>query len=431
MHKCYGTMKLIFLSVLLTSFCQLSNSYRCETPEDWVETASHIRLPGSENSIPNADFANIRKGVKWPKGIVPYKFHASLTLQDIAEVRGAFEEYESKTCIKFKPWNEGDLDFVSIEVNQSVCGVAHVCKQGGYQFAQFGDPSERCRNKATMVHELGHTICLGHEQQRSDRDNYLSFPNCDKVPRKNPSGDYWASGIYDYSSQLHYDCNWCGGGWPKAEEVTKCGFEAESGLSPLDVDKINELYDCQGCHRHRWRPAKSLTREEMGNMYNFGYKLKDGTPLYPCRAPLRWEVSPGRYDIVTKSCHIGGWERTFVITENVEVLTIPGGLNKGCSAYKLTDRADVTRENGIVSSLSFRYTDARGYVTYGTLKNESGVEDNALGKVWLWDKNQNFQNYAAELQHGTVTGFQENYKVLTCSFDQSCAIKKLMEGQTM
>lgn len=29
-----------------------------------------------------------------------------------------------------------------------------------------------------MVHELGHNLCLGHEQSRKDRDDFVHFDSC-------------------------------------------------------------------------------------------------------------------------------------------------------------------------------------------------------------------------------------------------------------
>lgn len=94
-----------------------------------------------------------------------------------------------------------------------------------------------------MVHELGHTVCLGHEHARDDRDDYLNYP-CNPSNAGSKSVGYDTLGmLYDYKSSMHYGCSDCM--LPKMGDVTKdmCGGDY---LSVLDVEKINAFYDCSG-----------------------------------------------------------------------------------------------------------------------------------------------------------------------------------------
>lgn len=150
----------------------------------------------------------------------------------------AFDVYHQKTCIRFQKRASGEAAYVSIEYNPNTCGVAHVCRVGGYQFAQFGGS---CRNAAVMVHELGHTLCFGHEQSREDRDNFLNFP-CGNAEGKDV-GFNTLGLFYDYKSSMHYGCNNCM--VPKLADVSTsmCGGDY---LSVLDVEKLNSFYECAG-----------------------------------------------------------------------------------------------------------------------------------------------------------------------------------------
>lgn len=129
---------------------------------------------------------------------------------------------------------------MSIENDPNTCGVAHVCRLGGYQYARFGGS---CRNAGVMVHELGHTLCFGHEQSRADRDNYLSYPcgSSDGIDQ----GFNLLGLFYDYKSCMHYGCNDCMK--PKMTDVdtSMCGGD----MSVLDVEKFNAFYDCGGAVR--------------------------------------------------------------------------------------------------------------------------------------------------------------------------------------
>lgn len=79
------------------------------------------------------------------------------------QVARAIENYQSKTCVRFDPRQPGDSDYVEILRDDTTCGLAHVCRIGGPQFAKFGGG---CISAAVMSHELGHTLCFGHEQTR-------------------------------------------------------------------------------------------------------------------------------------------------------------------------------------------------------------------------------------------------------------------------
>ncbi|ODM94826.1 Zinc metalloproteinase nas-6, partial [Orchesella cincta] len=333
----------------------------CDTPDEWLSGDTHIQ---HNDSVTNETFAfqNIRTfGPKWPGGVVKYKISTTLTSSDIDEIQKAFEEYHTKTCIRFQPWEKGDIDFVSIELNNDVCGIAHVCKIGGDQFAQFG---QNCRNMATMIHELGHSICLGHEHQRIDRDDHLSFSSCIRKPRKTEPFRYSAKGFYDYASQMHYTCNWCEGGWPSIPNVENCGEQATRGLSVLDVDSINALYNCQGCNRHRWIGVDSLTQEDKGNMHTFGYEA-----IYPCRAVYDGAIIAGTYNDTKKTCAISDGTQVQEFKRDFELLTIPGGLDAKCSVYQLV-------------GTSFKHYGWTSYIAYG---NDAAVQ-NYVGNVWQGER---------------------------------------------
>ncbi|ODM95154.1 Zinc metalloproteinase nas-1 [Orchesella cincta] len=387
-------MKIVCVFAQLTIFVQLATTYTCQTPDEWLSVSTKDQL--------------------WPSGIVKYKLHQTLSFNDILEVKKAFDEYHTKTCIRFQPAKDDDQDFVSIELDNDICGKAHVCKQGGYQYAKFGG---ECRNMATMVHELAHTLCLGHEHQRSDRDNYLNFQNCNEIPLKNSPDSYSSKGIYDYVSQMHYDCNSCFAG----RHI--CGHTLTPGLSALDVDFINALYNCQGCHRHRWRPAESLTNEEIGNMQHFNQYATDGTPIFPCRTVVGTELITGLYNPSEKSCTASYINLKQTMRTGVEVLTIPGGFDGQCSIYKLVDRAEVSLKTAVQVGTSFRYKNWKSFLAYANVTSFRVVTGVAVGKIWVFD-GKNFDN-RAELPFDDRGYNSPVSQILSCIVDTDCMIKQL------
>lgn len=100
---------------------------------------------------------NAWKHGTWPNARVPYTLDPKFDDNQRAEVARAFENYHSKTCVRFVPKQSTDNDYVEILRDDNTCGLAHICRNGGAQFAKFGGG---CINSGTMSHELGHTLCM-------------------------------------------------------------------------------------------------------------------------------------------------------------------------------------------------------------------------------------------------------------------------------
>lgn len=186
-------------------------------------------------------------GDAWPHGEVVYELDWTLNPNNIEVFYSAIAEYEDKTCIRFRRRGPNDTDYVNVQRFDQTCGSSYMCRWGGMQEMWIGGD---CFNLTVLLHELGHTLCLGHEDTRVDRDDYVDFSPCEFIV--DPDEFDTRGHLYDYWSVMHYICGFCngGGGWPKMEGVSleQCGqaIPEGKGLSVLDVDKINDFYDCQG-----------------------------------------------------------------------------------------------------------------------------------------------------------------------------------------
>ncbi|XP_052694034.1 uncharacterized protein LOC128172280 [Crassostrea angulata] len=146
---------------------------------------------------------------KWPKGIVPYVFDASLDVN-----RGYFlqaiELFDNFTCVKWKPKSPevaaevGHQGYVLVRSGTS-------CSSGvGFQgdvehIINFKEPG--CGWVDVAVHEMLHRIGQRHEHARSDRDRYVKI-NWDNI---HISGRYnyyrlntYNRNPYDIGSVMHY-----------------------------------------------------------------------------------------------------------------------------------------------------------------------------------------------------------------------------------
>lgn len=87
-------------------------------------------------------------------------------------------------------------------------GFSTVGMVGGQQFLDIGPTSW---NRATICHELGHTLGLVHEHQRSDRDSYVTILTNNIAPGQEGNfvklTDSRNTGPYDFLSVMHYARN--------------------------------------------------------------------------------------------------------------------------------------------------------------------------------------------------------------------------------
>lgn len=126
-------------------------------------------------------------------------------------IEDAFNEYHSKTCVRFKP-RMGEKDYISIESSQSGCWSS-VGRIGGKQEVNLQMPG--CTTKVgTIVHELMHALGFLHEQNRSERDNWVTImtQNIQRGTENNfakaSAKTTTAFGVqYDYGSVMHYSTN--------------------------------------------------------------------------------------------------------------------------------------------------------------------------------------------------------------------------------
>ena len=92
--------------------------------------------------------------------------------------------------------------------------TSQVGRIGGEQELTVGDDShgnEQCREKRTILHELGHLIGFWHEHSRPDRDNYVTIvwenikEGAEHNFHKYSHGVVDSRGVkYDYASIMHY-----------------------------------------------------------------------------------------------------------------------------------------------------------------------------------------------------------------------------------
>ena len=223
-----------------------------KTPKD-IERLGHKLVKGV--GIKSDQF-------RWPRGEIPYVIQS--TLPDQNRVTAAIQHWEEKTPIHFIQRTDSNAsyypNYVSfIQYTQPV-GVQeekfHCSSPIGMQ--GWGEQNVILSNQCVIgdvIHEIGHTVGLWHEQSRADRDNFIRIVWDNIEPGSEHNFDQHISdgddiGEYDYCSILHYGAWFFSKNTKQTIEVRhserSCGNANEigqkNGLSPGDIAAVNEIY---------------------------------------------------------------------------------------------------------------------------------------------------------------------------------------------
>lgn len=126
---------------------------------------------------------------------------------------------------------------------------------GGKQVVNLQSPG--CVTKiGTVIHELLHALGFLHEQNREERDGFVTIKKNNIKPGyeinfdKARSGETNGFGVgYDYGSVMHYSANAFsknGQSTIEAKSRTNEKMGQREGFSKKDLEKVNKMYKCQG-----------------------------------------------------------------------------------------------------------------------------------------------------------------------------------------
>jgi hypothetical protein len=139
----------------------------------------------------------------WPGGTVLYRFDASVANVSQALMITAMQQWQAVANVQFQVCNPCSGAFVTIR-NNPTSNFADIGRTGAEQFVNINAWNDRL----VMVHELGHTLGLRHEQTRPDRDQYVIIYTQNITPGQ--AGNFTIAtdaapyGPYDFDSVMHY-----------------------------------------------------------------------------------------------------------------------------------------------------------------------------------------------------------------------------------
>ncbi|XP_053305215.1 astacin-like metalloendopeptidase [Spea bombifrons] len=212
----------------------------------------------------------------WPKSaeglvFVPYTLSPEYTAAEAEVIFSAMEEYTTLTCLRFTK-RKTETDHVQI---RSLDGCwSYLGKVGGPQDLSL--VKSGCVSKGIVQHELNHVLGFIHEHTRSDRDSYVDivWANIPDAYASNFAKSEMATDTpslrYDYTSVMHYGryafSNVPGQATinPKPDSTVPIG--QRYGLSNLDLQKINRLYECDVCSALLCDPSGRLNSVNINPM---------------------------------------------------------------------------------------------------------------------------------------------------------------------
>lgn len=141
-------------------------------------------------------------GFRWHNGVIPFDKASDLPASVATAVDEAIQHWQDKTSIRFVH-HTVETHFVRF-IRGDGCSSPTGRRDNDHDITLADD----C-DKASVIHEIGHTVGLWHEQSREDRDKYVKINTENLNPTLAFNFDQHITdgddvGPYDYDSIMHY-----------------------------------------------------------------------------------------------------------------------------------------------------------------------------------------------------------------------------------
>lgn len=186
---------------------------------------------------------------KWTNSTVVYRIQGlSPTVR--SELERSFNEWSSKTNVRFKErTNEPNYVTISSSGSNSNSGVATLGMNGSRGFIRLGTRA----TAIVIIHEIGHTLGYIHEQNRSDRDDFVRI-NFDNI-QDDAVNQFFKSNSatlvtrqFDVGSTMMYGSfTFSKNGRPTITDLNgNVLAQQQARISSLDVQGTNSIYPASG-----------------------------------------------------------------------------------------------------------------------------------------------------------------------------------------
>ena len=249
-----------------------------------------------ENPNPEAGLTALGLGGgvrKWTNSTIVYQIQG-LSSSVLSELQKSFDEWSSKTNIRFKErTNEANYVTISSSGSNSNSGVATLGMNGSRGFIRLGTRA----TAVVIIHEIGHTLGYIHEQNRSDRDDFIiiNFENIqdnavDQFFKSNSAT--LVTSQFDIGSTMMYGSfTFSKNGRPTITDLNGNTYpQRQARVSTLDISGTNSIYppvDGEGPEAPEANPCDGVDEWSRFQRYAVGDRVTYRGRLYE-RDFTRW-----------------------------------------------------------------------------------------------------------------------------------------------
>ncbi|AWX45375.1 Bone morphogenetic protein [Flagellimonas maritima] len=243
------------------------------------------------NPKPDASQSDLALGGgvrKWTDGVVYYVING-LSSSVRSELQRSFDEWTSKTNVTFKErTNQSNYVTISSSGANSNSGVATLGMNGSRGFIRLGTRA----TAVVIIHEIGHTLGYIHEQNRSDRDDFviINFENIqngaeDQFFKSNSA--IFLTGQFDINSTMMYGSfTFSKNGQPTITDLNGNLLpQRQARISALDIQGTNSLYPAT--NPNPTDPCNGVAEWSSSTRYSVGDRVTYFGSLYE-RDFTRW-----------------------------------------------------------------------------------------------------------------------------------------------
>ncbi|KHJ40902.1 hypothetical protein D918_09012 [Trichuris suis] len=190
----------------------------------------------------------------WPQGVIPYEIIDTKSNATAEVIETAMGLLENETCVRFLRLNGSSSysHYVSIHVTDGImCDATVGRQQSGVSTVWLH--RKKCLQVGMILHQLMHVIGFYHENERPDRDFFVTVywnnirPEKRHLFKTRSWREFPVTTPYDYESITHLGST----AFSRAGRVTLEPLRAvwtmgqRTKLSDGDILKVNIIYQCQ------------------------------------------------------------------------------------------------------------------------------------------------------------------------------------------
>lgn len=253
--------------------------------DDWILVDGDMLIKSKGGVLPNQPLpgsqgVGVGAGNRWPSGVIPYDIDPALT--DRQRITDAVSHWNNNLAgvISLVP-RTTQSDYLRFTAVSSGCSapVGYFAGEGIHPVNLSG----ACV-AGNVAHEIGHIVGLDHEQNRRDRDSYVSINSANVSPGSIDNFSietaYQDYNFYDFASIMHYGLYAFAINTSIKTIVPKVAVPAgitvgqRSGLSIGDINSVRIMYGYAPISDGGGSPTFDPTRGLFARYYE-GLDFKD------------------------------------------------------------------------------------------------------------------------------------------------------------